>query len=66
MKYLISHLPTGSKYFKDVPNINSEWLKLIESEGMVPLWSATRMYTKDLPRSVDWTGVYAISSLELG
>jgi hypothetical protein len=49
----------------DVPEINPAAPKLAQSLGLTPIFETARMYTGPDP-VVDTTGMYAVSSLELG
>ncbi|MEU4424676.1 GNAT family N-acetyltransferase [Actinoplanes sp. NPDC024001] len=49
----------------DVPHINPEAAKLAERLGLQPVWDTARMYTAG-PPELDHSGIYAVTSLELG
>lgn len=52
--------------FLDVPTNNPEAIALARRAGMTPVFETIRMYTRGSPADVDPTGVYGVTSLELG
>ncbi|QIQ04768.1 GNAT family N-acetyltransferase [Streptomyces liangshanensis] len=55
----------GSPVAIDVPDVNTRSVELMERLGLRPSFEAARMYTGPTP-AVDLTGLYAVTSLELG
>jgi hypothetical protein len=49
----------------DVPGTNPEAAKLAGRLGLEPAWDTARMYTSGTPE-MDLSGIYAVTSLELG
>jgi hypothetical protein len=49
----------------DVPDTNAQAGQLAERLGLEPVWDTARMYTGGVPE-IDLSGVYAVTTLELG
>lgn len=62
---LLSTLPQGSDFFIDIPEPNANALKLVASYDMQPVFETARMYTQKNP-AIDLTGLFGVTSLELG
>ncbi|MFF0741233.1 GNAT family N-acetyltransferase [Streptomyces sp. NPDC004111] len=56
----------GTPVALDVPDINPAAVRLAEQFGLTPGFETSRMYTTPQPPEFDRTGVYAITTLELG
>ncbi|WP_328460380.1 GNAT family N-acetyltransferase [Actinoplanes sp. NBC_00393] len=50
----------------DVPETSPDAAKLLERLGLAPIWDTARMYTAGTPEEVDLSGVFAVTSLEMG
>lgn len=61
----ISWVPEGTPVFLDVPDINSEAIKLANKYKMEPDFKTVRMYTQKAPQ-INMSGVYGVTNLELG
>jgi hypothetical protein len=56
----------GTPIALDVPDINPAAIRLAEQLALTPGFETSRMYTSPTPPAFDRTGVYAITTLELG
>ncbi|MFD3514125.1 GNAT family N-acetyltransferase [Streptomyces sp. NPDC058657] len=56
----------GTPVSLDVPDINPAAVRLAEQFALGPGYETSRMYTSPTPPEFDRTGVYAITTLELG
>lgn len=66
LTHMSAQLPEGSIFFMDIPTFNIDATRMLTEEfAMTYLWECSRMYTKGLP-DVNWSGIYGMSSLELG
>lgn len=61
---LVSQI-TGAPCFVDIPLINSNAVKLVQTYQMSPMFETGRMYTPQAPQ-INLSGIYGITSLELG
>jgi hypothetical protein len=55
----------GQELFIDVPTVNAAALQLAVSNGMKPVFTTARMYTKQAP-NLPLDKIYGVTSLELG
>jgi ribosomal protein S18 acetylase RimI-like enzyme/GNAT superfamily N-acetyltransferase len=55
----------GEPIYLDVPNCNRAAIEWVESYGMRSMFECVRMY-KGKPPAIHWTGVFAVTSLEVG
>jgi GNAT superfamily N-acetyltransferase len=55
----------GQEIFIDVPTVNAAALQLALSNGMKPVFTTARMYTKQAP-NLPLEKIYGVTSLELG
>jgi hypothetical protein len=55
----------GQEIFIDVPTVNAAALQLALSNGMKPVFTTARMYTKQAP-NLPLDKIYGVTSLELG
>lgn len=55
----------GERVYLDVPEINRAAIELVESYGARAVFECKRMYTAERP-DLDWTGVFGVTSLEIG
>jgi predicted acetyltransferase len=55
----------GQEIFIDVPTVNPSAMQLVLSQGMQPVFTTARMYTKQAP-NLPLTKIYGVTSLELG
>ena len=62
---LLSALTDGGEIALDVPAVNDRAIDAAERFGLKPQWETARMYTGGVP-AVDLTGIYGVTSLELG
>jgi GNAT superfamily N-acetyltransferase len=56
----------GQAVFLDVPDDHPDAVALVRRGGFTPVFETARMYTRGRPRDVDWSGVYGITTFELG
>lgn len=62
---LISSIPTGSKYFLDIPALNGDAEALTEKYNMQSVFRTVRMYCNGKPQ-IAMNNIYGITSFELG
>lgn len=62
---LLDHT-AGAPAFLDVPETNPAGIGLARSLQMTPTFETTRMYTRGQPAGIDPSGIYGMTSLELG
>lgn len=55
----------GEEIFIDVPTVNASAMQLVLSQGMKPVFTTARMYTKQAP-DLPLDKIYGVTSLELG
>ena len=55
----------GEEIFIDVPTVNASAMQLVLSQGMKPVFTTARMYTKQAP-NLPLDKIYGVTSLELG
>ncbi len=55
----------GEEIFIDVPTVNASAMKMVLSQGMKPVFTTARMYTKQAPK-LPLDKIYGVTSLELG
>jgi predicted acetyltransferase len=55
----------GQEIFIDVPTVNASAMQLVLSQGMKPVFTTARMYTKQAP-DLPLDKIYGVTSLELG
>jgi GNAT superfamily N-acetyltransferase len=64
--HLASQIPQDAIFFIDVPSVNESALQLLREDLKLEYqWECAKMYTLGSP-AIDWSGVYGVSSLELG
>ncbi len=61
----LSSTVSGEEVFLDVPEPNAEGIELAKKQGMKPVFSTVRMYTKTAP-VLPLNKIYGITSFELG
>jgi ribosomal protein S18 acetylase RimI-like enzyme len=54
-----------TRFYLDVPAINTEAVALARRYGMQPVFETARMYTGNAPR-IDLNGIFGVTSFELG
>jgi len=59
------HQIEGEQFFLDVPEPNREGMSMAEKRGLQAVFRTARMYSRD-PPPVDISGVYGVTSFELG
>jgi len=64
LEALLSNIP-GEAYYLDIPEPNSEALKIVEQFNMQKVFETARMYSKEIP-NVPLHKVFGITSFELG
>jgi hypothetical protein len=55
----------GGEVFLDVPEPNRDAVALALAHGLAPVFETARMYTGPDPK-IDYSGLYGVTSLELG
>lgn len=63
--HALGQLPAGTDFFIDIPEVNTDALKIINKTGMQKVFETARMYTGSLPR-LDISKIFGVTSFELG
>ena len=62
---LINHVPSGEKFFLDVPEPNKDALELVKKLKMFPVFEVARMYSRVNP-NLPLSHIFGITTFELG
>ena len=63
--HTLYQLPAGTVFFIDIPEVNTDALRIIQKTGLQKVFETARMYTGAFPR-LDMRKIYGVTSLELG
>ncbi|MEM9807729.1 MAG: GNAT family N-acetyltransferase, partial [Cyanobacteria bacterium P01_D01_bin.56] len=62
---LITHVPTGERFYLDVPQTNNAAVVLAQQHGMTYVFETARMYMPAAP-NLPLENIFGITTFELG